>query len=52
MPDFFGEQSVRALCTHQVHLACLDSNCCGWQLGGIPLHTVAFQMSLVWSVDV
>jgi len=48
LPDFFGKQTIRCICTHQVHLVTADPNRRCWHLGGIKLHTVGCVPNLQW----
>jgi hypothetical protein len=40
LPDFLSNQTMRSICTHQVHMAMLQANICGWELAGVKLHTI------------
>lgn len=52
LPDFLSGQTVRALSTHQIHMAAPDVSRRGWQLGGIKLHFVAWLDRVLLSVRV
>ncbi len=42
LPDFLSERMIRAITSHQVLLATMQTNGSGWQLQGENLHMVKF----------
>jgi hypothetical protein len=40
LPNFLSNWTVWLICTHQVHMATLQANMCGWELAGVKLYTV------------
>jgi hypothetical protein len=46
LPDFLGDQTIRAISSHQFHSSHMERNGSSWELGGIALHTVEFTRTL------